>query len=73
MPRFPFQRKWAAKGSRPKEGSKSVKVANLRLFHVSQVRKLTADEVKAIKDQQTAAIKRHEGGKVIPIGEAHPQ
>jgi hypothetical protein len=61
--------KWAEKGFRPLEGSKSLKVGNLRLFHVSQVRKLTADEVKAAKEQQQAAIKRHDA-KVTPL---HPQ
>jgi hypothetical protein len=61
--------KWAEKGYRPIEGSKSLKVKNLRLFHVSQVRKLTADEVKATKEQQQAAIKRHDA-KVTPL---HPQ
>jgi hypothetical protein len=64
---------WISKGMRPKEGSKSVRVNNLRLFHKSQCRPITKDELKAMKEQQTAAIKRHEGGKVIPIGEAHPQ
>jgi hypothetical protein len=67
--------KWAEKGYRPIEGSKSLKVKNLRLFHVSQVRKLTADEVKAAKDQSADAVARHDkAAKVIPIGgEANPQ
>jgi hypothetical protein len=65
-------RRWVEKGYVPLEGSKAVKVFNLRLFHVSQVRKLTADEVKAAKEQSKAAVERHEGrGKgtatVVPI------
>ena len=62
---------WISKGMRPKEGSKSVRVNNLRLFHKSQCRPITKDELKAMKEQQTAAIKRHEGNAtVVPI---HPQ
>jgi hypothetical protein len=74
--------KWASQGFRPVEGSKSVKVANLRLFHVSQVRKLTAEERKTLQQQSADAVARHEQaskpasttkGKVVPISEAHPQ
>jgi hypothetical protein len=65
---------WISKGIRPKEGSKSVRVNNLRLFHKSQCRPITKDELKAMKDQQTAAIQRQQGGKVVPIGTgASPQ
>jgi hypothetical protein len=65
--------KWIEKGFRPIEGTKSVRVANLRLFHKSQCRPISKDELKAMKEQQQAAIKRH-GAKVIPIaGEAHPR
>jgi hypothetical protein len=68
--------KWASQGFRPKEGSKSVRVANLRLFHVSQVRKLTAEERKALQQQSADAVARHEQasksvstakGKVVSI------
>jgi hypothetical protein len=59
--------RWMAQGFRPVEGSESLKIRNLRLFHKSQVRKLTADELKAMKEQQSAAIKRHDA-KVVPIG-----
>jgi hypothetical protein len=74
--------KWASQGFRPKEGSRSVRVANLRLFHVSQVRKLTAEERKALQQQSADAVVRHEQaskpastakGKVVSISEAHPQ
>jgi hypothetical protein len=58
---------WISKGFRPKEGSKSVRVNNLRLFHQSQVRKLSKEELAATKEQQQAAIKRHDA-KVVPIG-----
>jgi hypothetical protein len=63
---------WLSKGFRPKEGSKSVRVNNLRLFHISQCRQLTADELQAIKaekDKMVAANKR----KIVAITEAHPQ
>jgi hypothetical protein len=65
--------KWVSKGFRPKAGSKAVKVNNLRLFCKIQVREMTKDELKAMKDQRTAATKR--GAKVVPIngGEASPQ
>jgi len=65
---------WVSKGFRPVEGSKAVKVANLRLFHQSQVRKLTSAEVQAVKakDQGEAATKRT--AKIVPISEgASPQ
>ncbi len=64
--------KWVSKGFRPKEGSKSIKAGGLRLFHVSQVRKLTADELKAREDQPAEAEARK--GKVVPINaDVHPQ
>jgi len=59
---------WVSKGFRPVEGSKAVKVSNLRLFHQSQVRKLTSAEVqalKATKDQPAAPRK----AKVVPINQ----
>jgi hypothetical protein len=70
---FTFNR-WISKGMRPKEGSKSVRVANLRLFHVSQCRKLTADELAAQTEQPKAAeARKGKGPKVVPIhGEANP-
>ena len=40
--------KWVEAGLRPMEKSKSIKVQNLRLFHRSQCRKLTADEIKRL-------------------------
>jgi hypothetical protein len=68
--------KWVEKGFRPVEGSKSLKVANLRLFHTSQVRQLTTEELKArqaAKDQGEVATKR-KGAKVVQISEgASPQ
>jgi hypothetical protein len=65
---------WVSKGYRPKEGSKSVRVNNLRLFHESQVRKLSKEELAANKEQKSASEKRQKSAKVIPIGgEANPQ
>lgn len=58
--------KWISMGYRPKEGSKSVKVANLRLFHKSQCRPITAAEKASMKEQSEAAVRRHEA-KVIPM------
>jgi len=66
--------KWIERGYRPVEGSKSLKINNLRLFHVSQCRPITADEKAATKEQQQAAVKRHDKSKVVPIGTgANPQ
>jgi hypothetical protein len=66
--------KWIEHGYRPVEKSKALKVNNLRLWHVSQVRPLTKDEIKTMKAQPADAEKRQKSGKVIPIsGEASPQ
>ena len=60
-------------GLRPAEGSKSIRVAHLRLFHRSQCRPVTAEEKAARQQQSDAAVARHMG-KVIPINaEANPQ
>jgi|ERR1700730_3839650 len=64
--------KWLELGRRPAEGSKSLKVANLRLFHISQTRPLSSEEkagLQAEKDKAVAANKR----KIVSITEAHPQ
>jgi hypothetical protein len=65
-------RRWVELGYRPVEGSKSIKVANLRLFHRSQVRQLSVEEIQAMQAQSDAAVARHMAD-VIPIGEANPQ
>jgi hypothetical protein len=66
-------RKWMERGYRPVEGSKSLKISNLRLFHVSQVRKITSEEKAAMQAQSDAAVARNTA-KVVPIGtEASPQ
>jgi hypothetical protein len=64
--------RWVAEGRRPIEGTKSLKVANLRLFHVSQTRPISKDELKAVKEQQSEAIKRHTA-KVTPLHPGNPQ
>lgn len=51
--------RWMAKGFRPMEGSKSLKVGNLRLFHKSQVRQLSVEEKAEMQAQSDAAIARH--------------
>src|ERR1700730_2736587 len=64
--------KWLELGRRPAEGSKGLKVANLRLFHISQTRPLSSEEkagLPAEKDKAVAANKR----KIVSITEAHPQ
>jgi hypothetical protein len=68
--------RWVAKGWRPVKGTKSLRVKNLRLFHKSQCRPITSEERKAMTEQSTEAVKRHEraAGKVVPIHEeASPQ
>lgn len=51
--------RWMAEGRRPIEGTKSIKVANLRLFHVSQTRAITIEEREAMQAQSDAAVARH--------------
>jgi hypothetical protein len=69
--------RWAAEGRRPIEGSKSLKIGSLRLFHVSQTREIAKEELKAIRQQQEAAVARHEGksakGAKGNVTELHPQ
>jgi hypothetical protein len=67
--------RWAAQGYRPKEGSKSVKIGNLRLFCKAQLRQLSAEERAAMQAQSDAAVARHDAGKgsVVPINAASPQ
>ena len=63
--------RWVAAGFRPKEGSKAVKVANLRLFCKAQVRPITPEEKAALAESQKAAIARHSATNVTPLH--HPQ
>jgi ribosomal protein L24 len=68
--------RWMAEGRRPIEGSKSIRVANLRLFHVTQTREVTSAEIKANKKQQADAVARHEGkakGKPGNVTQLNPQ
>jgi hypothetical protein len=51
--------RWLSKGFRPMEGSKSLKIKNLRLFHRTQVRHLTVEEKTAMQEQSDAAVARH--------------
>jgi hypothetical protein len=51
--------KWMADNRRPIEGSKSLRIGNLRLFHVSQTREISSAEKAATVEQQKAAIDRH--------------
>jgi hypothetical protein len=63
-------RLWALDGYRPVEGSKAVRVGSLRLFHKSQVRKLSADEKARLVADQKAAIDRRvaaEKAKVLQL------
>jgi hypothetical protein len=58
---------WLSKGFKAIEGTKSVRVANLRLFHRSQVRALTGAEAKAAKEQLAAAKLRREGSPNLEL------
>jgi hypothetical protein len=63
---------WVKEGLRPREGEHSVPVANLRLFHRSQCRELTAEEKAGFKtknDERVAAAK----AKIVSITEAGAQ
>jgi hypothetical protein len=51
--------RWMADNRRPIEGSKSLTVGNLRLFHVSQTREISSEEKAKNVEQQKAAIDRH--------------
>ncbi len=51
--------RWMAEGRRPIEGSKAVKVSNLRLFHISQTRLISMEEKAALKAQSDEAISRY--------------
>ena len=53
--------RWMAAGYRPIEGSKSLKIKNLRLFHKSQCRPITAEEKQAMQEQSDAALARVKG------------
>ena len=60
---------WVAEGLRPKEGEHAKKINNLRLFHRSQCRPLTAEEKAGFKtknDERVDAAK----AKIIAITEA---
>jgi hypothetical protein len=60
---------WKADGLRPKEGTKSLKINNLRLFHRSQLRPMTKAELAAEKEQPAASAKRQTKANVT---ELHP-
>jgi hypothetical protein len=64
--------RWIAEGRRPTEGSKSLAVNNLRLFHISQTRPLTKDDTAKMKDQK-AAHEARKGSKVTQLHPANPQ
>jgi len=64
--------KWMLDGLRPMEGSKSLRVGNLRLFHKSQLRPLTMEEKQAAKAQSEAAVARH-AASVTELHPASPQ
>jgi hypothetical protein len=59
--------KWVAAGFRPKEGTKSLKIKNLRLFHKSQVRPITAAEKAELAKANEAAAARHAAANVTPL------
>jgi len=62
--------RWMAEGMRPVEGSKSLKVKNLRLFHVSQVRVLTVEERTEAQAKSDAAVAEYDAKareNVVPI------
>lgn len=59
-------RRWLADGYRVIEGSKSVKVRGMNLFHKSQVRLLTLEEKQAMQAQSDAAVARHDASQQKP-------
>jgi hypothetical protein len=65
--------RWVAAGYRPIEGSKSLKIKNLRLFHKTQVRQLSVEERATMTAQSAEAVKRHEAAKSANIHQLNPQ
>lgn len=63
--------RWVELGFRPIEGSKSVKVQNLRLFCKAQCRPITTQDKAKIKEQK-AAHEARKGGKVTPLHPVNP-
>jgi hypothetical protein len=62
--------RWVAAGFRPKEGSKSIKIGAFRMFCKAQVRPLTKEDQKAMKDQKSASeARKAKADNVTPM---HP-
>src|SRR5262245_39230352 len=59
---FTYNR-WIAAGFKVKRGETAVKVKNLRLFHKSQVEKISPEEVKAIQEERQASFAQHQQRK----------
>jgi nicotinamide mononucleotide adenylyltransferase len=59
--------RWVAKGFRPIEGSRSLKVKSLRLFHKSQVRPISPEERAVLTEQSAAAVERHSKAKSAKV------
>jgi hypothetical protein len=62
--------RWMARGKRPMEGSKSLSIKNLRLFHKSQVRDINLEEKAELQAQRDAAVARHQAAanaNVLPM------
>lgn len=54
-------KRWVAAGFRPIEGSKSLKIKNLRLFHKTQCRPITLEEKAALAEQNANAVANFTG------------
>jgi N-terminal domain of anti-restriction factor ArdC len=62
---------WVKAGRKVKEGEHAIRVANLRLFHVSQTEPMAAKERTAFLAKLDAKAKEREAkasGKVVPLG-----
>jgi len=64
--------KWLAEGLKVKEGEHSSKVKNLRLFHRSQCRPISAEERAELQVKNDEAMARHKA-TVVPINALPPQ
>ena len=60
-------RLWVEQGYAPVKGSHSVRVGTLRLFHRTQVEKLTSAQIKEMKDQKSASEARKSKGNVTEL------
>ena len=58
--------RWLANGRKVKAGESSIRVKNLRLFHISQTEVISPEEKATELEKMQAAIRRHNDAKKAP-------